>query len=204
MTEPRVARNLSLENKGITMKIKSKKDEHNRLNLDFYQNRVDTNIAIKKFLINKIFEHDPDFKMDKESMMAALVYEDLLEIAIAVVNKDLRIVLGRGRDYCDNSDAKFTCVRTSGYGKSYSAMVSGTRNKIGDLRVQCYERKLDQFYYFVIPYKMYKDVPKTSNIEIRFNLDGTPKRENNCRINWWDWEEASFEDMCTVTHTGEK
>jgi hypothetical protein len=130
-------------------------------------------------------------------LLISLGYDDLLELAIATVNKKLTIVLGQGRDFCDGSDAKFCCVRTSGYGKSYSAAVTGVKNKIGDLRVHCYERKLDKFYYFVIPHKLYRDIPRTSNIEIPFELDRTPRTENKCRINWWDCSVPTFEKMCS-------
>lgn len=100
-------------------------------------------------------------------------------------------------DLDDGSDGKLVTVRTSSHGRNYSAPVTGIYNKTGDLRIQCYERKLDKFYYFVIPHYAYKRIPKTSNIEIPFNLDGTPKTNNNCLVNWWKFEEPTYHEMCT-------
>jgi len=60
----------------------------------------------------------------------------------------------------------------------------------------CFERKYNKFYYFFIPYSSYAHIPKTSNIEIPFELDGTPRRKNKCKINWWSHEVKSFEEIC--------
>jgi hypothetical protein len=59
-----------------------------------------------------------------------------------------------------------------------------------------YERKQDKFYYFLIPYSAYSHIPKTSNIEIPFNLDGSPKRENKCQVNWWEFSKTIFLEIC--------
>lgn len=97
------------------------------------------------------------------------------------------------------SDAKLSSVRTSGRGKRYSAPVFHIYNKTGALRVQVYERKQDRFYYFSIPRRAYIDVPKTSNIEIPFELDGTPRRipKREVYVNWWRYEVDSWEVMAT-------
>jgi hypothetical protein len=65
------------------------------------------------------------------------------------------------------------------------------------LRVQVYERKQNQFFYFAIPRRAYKNIPKTSNIEIPFELDGTPRRtpRRKVYVNWWRYEEDSWKDM---------
>lgn len=95
------------------------------------------------------------------------------------------------------SDAKLVSVRTYRYGKSYGAPVSNISGKTGTLRVQAYERKQDKFYYFCIPYDAYKHIPKTSNIEIPFDLEGNPKRKMSRPViqNWWDYEVKSFDEM---------
>jgi hypothetical protein len=88
------------------------------------------------------------------------------------------------------SDAKLCTVRLTSYGKSYAAGVTKIHNKLGSLRVQAYERKQQRFYYFVIPRCAYQCIPKTSNIEIPFELDGTPRRTpcRPVRVNWWQYE----------------
>jgi hypothetical protein len=93
------------------------------------------------------------------------------------------------------SDAKLSTVRTKNYGRSYTAPVASIFNKTGALRVQVYERKQEQFYYFSIPRRTYIDIPKTSNIEIPFEMDGTPRRVNRSQVNWWKYEVDSFREM---------
>lgn len=95
------------------------------------------------------------------------------------------------------SEVKMSSVRTYGYGKSYGAPVTNLHNKTCAIRVQVYERKQNKFYYFVIPWKAYSWIPKTSNIEIPFNLDGTPRRigTRSRIVNWWDYEVPSFKEM---------
>ncbi len=95
------------------------------------------------------------------------------------------------------SDAKLSSVRTSGYGKQYGAPVTNIFNKTGTLRVQVYERKQNRFFYFAIPRRAYIEVPKTSNIEIPFELDGTPRRKPTRKVyvNWWRYEVKTWEDM---------
>lgn len=103
------------------------------------------------------------------------------------------------KDWADlscGSDAKLTSVRTSSYGTAYSAPVTNIKNKTGDLLVQCYERVQNKFYYFRIPNSAYSHIPPTSNIEIPFELDGTPRRINRCSVNWWKFEMPSFNALC--------
>lgn len=95
------------------------------------------------------------------------------------------------------SDAKLCTVRSTSYGKSYAAGVTKIHNKLGGLRVQAYERIQNQFYYFVIPRCAYEPIPKTSNIEIPFELDGTPRRvpRGPTRVNWWQYEVHSWQEL---------
>jgi len=97
------------------------------------------------------------------------------------------------------SDAKLATVRTSGYGKTYSAPVTNIAGKTGVLRVQVYERKQNRFYYFAIPRRAYIDIPAKSNIEIPFKLDGTPRRRPHRKVyqKWWNYEVNSVERMST-------
>jgi hypothetical protein len=124
-----------------------------------------------------------------------------LEQAIAKSGKHVVISQDEADLQCKKtqkkSEVKMSSVRTYGYGKSYGAPVTNLHNKTCALRVQVYERKQNKFYYFVIPWKAYCWIPKTSNIEIPFNLDGTPRHIGNRSrvVNWWDYEVASFKEM---------
>jgi hypothetical protein len=75
------------------------------------------------------------------------------EHALAHVGKHRLVSESRGDLYRNGSysDAKLSSVRTSGYGKSYTAPVTNIFNKTGTLRVQVYERKQNKFFYFAIP-----------------------------------------------------
>lgn len=112
-----------------------------------------------------------------------------------VVSEDQGDLLRNG----DYSDAKLSTVRTSSYGKSYGAPVTNIYNKSGALRVQVFERKQDKFYYFWIPKAAYAHIGKSSNIEIPFELDGTPRRIPTRKVyqNWWDWEVPDFQTMAS-------
>lgn len=102
-----------------------------------------------------------------------------------------------GKDFNNGDDAKLVSVRTSSYGTSYNAPVNGIYVKRGNLLVSVYERKQNNWFFFKIPYSAYGHISKTSNIEIPFELDGTPRRGNRCSINWWDFEVKSMKEFGT-------
>lgn len=126
----------------------------------------------------------------------------LLETAISQVGHLTR-VNANGMDFTDGSDAKKTTVRWHSNGKSFAAPVSRVHNKIGVLRVMCYNRQLDKFHYFLIPRSAYAHIDSTSNIEIPFMRDGTPQKSPgrlNCSPyksaqSWWDYEVDSFAEL---------
>ncbi len=123
----------------------------------------------------------------------------LLEVAISI-KKNLKREDTEGRDFSDGSDAKTSSVRWYGHNKYYGAPIMGVHNKRGLLRCVIYERMLDKFYFFLIPYAAYCHISKTSNIDIPFNLDGLPKR--NARVkytNWWNYEVSDFDSILLDT-----
>lgn len=128
--------------------------------------------------------------------MGLIEVSSAFEQAIANYNGTNVVSLDHADLSC-GSDAKLATVRTSSYGKSYSAPVSGIYNKTGDLLVQVYERKQNKFYWFRLPNNTYCHIPKTSNIEIPFDSNGNPRRRNNKEFNPWDHECMSFEEMCS-------
>jgi hypothetical protein len=162
------------------------------------------NEYIKGYKLNlKMFDHlwqyaYPGSKKLQTSQQRQLVVDGtwdnlggLLERAISITG-GLERQATVGRDFSDFSDAKLVSVRTASKGKSYSAPVTNIHRKKGYLRVVCYERKQDKFYYFLIPGDAYSHIEKTSNIEIPFNLNGNPRKQNNCNINWWNFEVETF------------
>ena len=133
----------------------------------------------------------------KIAEMGLLQVSTAFEHALAQVSGHT-VVSTDEADISDGSDAKLVSVRTSGYGRSYSAPVTNVSGKSGSLRVQVYERKQNKFYYFVIPWHAYCWIPKTSNIDIPFEMNGTPRRKNRCITNWWAYEVESFEMLSQI------
>ena len=118
----------------------------------------------------------------------------LFEKAISVQCKLIR-ESSYGKDFANGDDAKLVAVRTHNYGTSYTAPVSGIHTKGGWLLVAVYERKQNNWFYFRIPHSAYCHIPKSSNIDIPFELDGTPRRVNQCNVNWWNFKVTEFRDL---------
>lgn len=133
--------------------------------------------------------------------MIRLVHDDilqfgqLLEKAIEVQCKLVREST-EGRDFSNGDDAKCVAVRTCSHGTQYGAPVTQIHAKRGNLLVCCYERKQGKWYFFRIPHRAYKHIPKTSNIEITFELDGTPRIPTRLgATNWWRYRVNSFKEL---------
>lgn len=133
-----------------------------------------------------------DNLIDQGSLQSSSVFEN----ALAQSSQGKYSVISKNtHDFTDYSDGKTITSRLrSSYG-AYSAPIKKFKTKIGPLRVQCWERILNKFYYFYIPHEVYS---RAENIEIPFNRDGTPTRQNNSTINWWDYEVATFEELATT------
>lgn len=126
--------------------------------------------------------------------------ETLFEKAVSKVGKLDRNSV-HGEDFIDGTDAKKSTVRWSSKRTSYTAPIHRVHTKNGALRVMVYERQQDKFYYFIIPHHAFQHVPANSNIEIPFELDGTPRRVPKRTViqNWWEYEVKSFKKMATLT-----
>ena len=160
-----------------------------RLNSNWYKKRINQNTVIKKFLISKILKHKT--KVFSKEELLFLPYEDLLEIAIASVNKKIDIVLGSGRDFSNNMDAKFSIVRHHSRGRGYGANVKCKMKK--GLYNVVYENYHNKFYFFVLP------AENMQEIAIPFTLEGRPNRSNK----WWAYEVDTFEEMCLTENPEE-
>jgi len=104
-------------------------------------------------------------------------------------------------DGSDGCDIKMASVRIGSSLGSYRASVSNLKNKTGALRVICYERIFDKFYYFIIPNIEYNSA---TTLEIPFEIDGTPKRQHIGKKkfkNWWVFEVPDFDALCGPTTT---
>jgi hypothetical protein len=124
----------------------------------------------------------------------------LLELGVIQVSSAFEHALARSQgtsvvsknthDLASGADAKLSSVRVHKGGEAYGAPVGGISGKTGTLLVQVYERKQNKFYYFKIPHRAYRHISSSSNIEIPFELDGTPRRIplRSVMMNWWRYE----------------
>jgi hypothetical protein len=158
-------------------------------------------------------QHIPGYdKMDPKTIealaeMGGLQVSTLFELAIANVSGWLH-ESKLGQDLADGSDAKYITCRTHSTGSCYGARISNLHNKRGDIRVQVLCPKGDlngvnQFFYFIIPYKEYKHIKTASgNLEIPFEKDGTPNRRSKNKstgLNLWIYEVPDFIRMAHST-----
>lgn len=140
--------------------------------------------------------HDFDY-LRKLTSMGWLQASSIFETVIAnMCNMD--VTSTAGRDFSNGDDAKLSTVRTSSYGRAYSGPVHRVHTKTGDLIVQMYERIQKKMYYFYIPNHEFQHIPASSNIDIPFELDGTPRRVNRCFVNWWDYEVGGIEQLAAA------
>jgi hypothetical protein len=152
---------------------------------------------------NNFKQNIPNFKdMDIKTVelllnLGGLQVSTLWEQALATII-GCTVVSLDANDLSDGGDGKLSSVRTYNYQRSYGAPVTNISGKTGTLYVQVYERKQHKFYYFAIPYYAYCHITKSSNIDIPFSLDGTPRRRNSCNTNWWDYEVKDLLDFKNI------
>jgi len=161
-----------------------------RLKATWYSKRIKQNRNIKNYLINIIKKHRTSEVEWADVELFCLNYEDLFEIAVAVVNKDCSIILGEGQDWSCGRDGKVSIARTHSYGKNYTAGITGCKNK-KHIVALVYEGIQEKFYFFNFPAKI-------DEHSIPFDLEtGEPKRITRTGPNamWQNYECASFEDM---------
>lgn len=176
-----------------------------RLRLDWYQRRAEVNHKFKEFFINKIYQHCPDIGMCPAKLYA-LGYEDLCELAIASVNKNLTIIHGTGQDFNDTSDAKTAVSQSRNNNKKigswyHSIAISGVKKKVGPLRVVAYNHILDDFHFFYIPRDKFRGKTKVEitieRVVGRFHAPTfTGTWQQGYHIKWRDCEKTTFEEIC--------
>lgn len=139
--------------------------------------------------------------IDLLAELGGLQVSTLAEHAMANVG-GFNVVSEDRCDFDNGTDAKLVTVASwysrPGGSETYYACVTGVCGKTGGLLVQVYERRQGRFYYFRIPRRAYRHITNPKNsIKIPFEADGTPRRKNRCRINYWRYEVSSFEAMVT-------
>ena len=156
----------------------------------FFDKKIHQNRKLKNHLIEKILEHKEENFPWVEEELRNLEYCDLFEIAVAAVNKRIQVLAEVGRDWSYGADGKVAVVRTSNYGRNYSALITGCKGKKYILSV-VYEAHLDKFYYFAFPAKI-----KQHTIPF-IRESRLPDTKNYM----WEYQRESFEDMAHRAHT---
>lgn len=139
----------------------------------------------------------------EQAVYDGLIQRDrLVELAVSRVSKiatDSKV----GQDLADGSDVKSVVsnarnnnAKLGQWTNSYK--VPKVDTKVGALRVVAYNKILDTFNYFFIPYEAYRGI---SAIEIvleyathygEYDFTGLPQKNRK----WWQYEVDSFEDLC--------
>ena len=148
-----------------------------------------SNLALDRAHFNHVRQHIPGYTPGYNRCIEWMLDLGIIQVSTAVEHAvaqqtGTQVISEDARDLSDGSDVKTCTARTHNSGRSYGAPVTNIRGKTGSLRVQVYERLQDRFYLFLIPREAYRHIPPGSNIEIPFELDGTPRRSNR----WWQHE----------------
>lgn len=141
----------------------------------------------------------------KLAAMGIVQRERLVEVVTAKVSGSLEVVSVEGMDFNDGSDMKTAVssmrnndIRRGAWMNSFEIRKIAT--KTGDLRVVGYNKLLKKFHFFYIPRYAYEHLKTTLTIVIETatshngepNFTGIPNRN----LKFWEFECASFEEMC--------
>ena len=139
----------------------------------------------------------------EQAVHDGLIQRDrLVELAVSRVSgiaTDSKV----GQDLADASDVKSVVSNGRNNNKTQgqwtnSYKVPRVDTKVGALRVVAYNKILDTFNYFFIPYEAYRNISSVEIIiEYATNYDehqftGLPNKTRK----WWQYEVDSFEDLC--------
>ena len=185
--------------------------EEKRLNIESFKKKCKVTKKFREVLFPILKKNK--FNALTEDELMHLHVESLLELAIGVVNKNIKVICTKKKDFDDGTDAKSSCsqFRNNNVKKGtwqHSAKVTGHK-KESHLRCMVYDDINDKFYYFVIPQEA---VTNVSNLEIVFETFtntyveptwGEPKRfrtRGSGFKKWWNWEVGSFEEMACIVN----
>ncbi len=133
-----------------------------------------------------------------------LQIESMLEFAISKVSgvtRDSTV----GRDFVDGSDAKKVtsnwrnnCVSRGEWTNSY--IVTNIHQKQGTLRIMAYNRVMNRFDYYAIPYDAYSHLKSTVDITLdKFTGHYQEPTPTGCKTKtkWNLYKKSSFVEMAT-------
>jgi|TARA_B100001105_G_scaffold160381_1_gene129066 hypothetical protein len=181
--------------------------EEKRLNIKSFRKKCKVTKRFREVLFPILKKNK--FKALSEDELMHLHVESLLELTIGVVNKNIKVICVKKKDFDDGSDAKSACsqFRNNNIKKGHwrhTVFITG-HEKESHLRCMVYDDINDKFYYFVIPQEAI-----ANSIEIVFETYsnryteptwGEPRRfkqRGQGLKKWWNWEVESFEEMACI------
>jgi hypothetical protein len=177
--------------------------EHERLRIDYYKRRSNSYGSLTDYFIKLIYKYEPTFNLLTKKELRNLSYEDLGELVVAIANKQISITLGPGQDYLHGTDKKCAIVkyRNNSIKRGQwtgSLMVTGLRNKIGNLMVTAFNPLTSTIDHYYIPNSAFAGVDRIEITYERYTgLTKEPKWTGNVDTNlkWHNFKCDSFEDM---------
>jgi hypothetical protein len=145
--------------------------------------------------------------LKKLSKIGLIQRERLVEIAISNLS-GIAMDSTHGRDHADGSDTKTVVsvmrnneIARGGWTNSFT--IRNVKTKTGALRIVAYNKLQGKFHYFFIPKEAYGDtvnqveivIEKVSGCASQPNFTGNPSTHRK----WWNYEVASFEELCKLT-----
>jgi hypothetical protein len=155
------------------------------------------------------FNKDDLVGIRKAVEMGLIQRERLAEIAIEAVS-GVPIDSRQGMDHADGSDTKTVVSSYRNNSKARGAwtnslMIRNVKTKVGPLRIIAYNKLLDEFHYFFVPYEAYRNCSSVVEIIIESvnntfsepDFSGKPQTWRK----WWNYKCESFEEMCMTKAT---
>jgi hypothetical protein len=140
---------------------------------------------------------------DTLSLLQDLDLIDIGELAEKAVAKKTGVQqtsrCQEGYDLENGWEIKHGQAHANARGTQRNAYIAGMQNKTGTLRIVITERLTGQLYFFKVPFRAYKDY-RGSSLQWAFEADGTPRRVPRAAMSrpcYWDYEVASFNELCS-------
>jgi hypothetical protein len=151
---------------------------------------IKADLIIFDYLWSKAYPSQTALKTKCETLVkhGVIQIESLYEHALAIQGR-LKRDSRHGRDFVDGSDAKKATVQ---YSKTEvpQARIKHITVKRGLLRILVFDLKNNQFYFFKIPYKAYRDI---TEIKIPFTRAGEPSTKSK----YWKYRVKSFKELAS-------
>lgn len=172
---------------------------------------TDNNIKYDRVFFNEFFPK-LGFNFSAEQLEAI---EQLVDVGLIQRDRLVEMAISKksgvamdstaGQDFANGDDAKTVVLSMRKNNKkknqwTASFPIHKVTGKNGDILAVAYNKILNKFHYFRIPYDQYQHIGYVLEIILeRYNgLETEPKwtGKNNVKCKWWEHEKPSFAVMC--------